>query len=77
MKYFRVWGSRGKNRETDEYFDTKEWTMAVGPRVRKVTKFGKQSVNIFGLVTYSPNHDADGIAPDWLYKVNVTFLLLK
>jgi hypothetical protein len=58
-------------------FDTKEWTLAVGPRVGKVTKFGKQPVNLFGQITYNPNDDTDEIAPDWSYKVNVTFLFPK
>ena len=55
-------------------FDTNEWTLAVGPRLGKVMKFGKQPVNLFGMVTYNPNDDTDEIAPDWTYKFNMTFL---
>jgi hypothetical protein len=55
-------------------FDTKEWTFALGPRVGKVTKFGKQPVNLFGQITYNSNDDTDEIAPEWTYKFNVTFL---
>jgi hypothetical protein len=55
-------------------FRTEEWTLAVGPRLGKVMKFGKQPVNLFGQVTYNPNDDTDEIAPDWTYKFNMTFL---
>ncbi len=58
-------------------FRTEEWTLAVGPRVGKVTKFGHQPVNLFAQVTYNSNDDTDEIAPEWIYKVNITFLFPK
>ena len=33
-----------------------------------------QPVNLFGQITYNPNDDTDEIAPEWIYKANVTFL---
>jgi hypothetical protein len=55
-------------------FNTKEWTTVLGARVGKVTKFGSQPVNLFGQVVYNSNDDTDEIAPEWAYKVNLTFL---
>ena len=58
-------------------FRTEEWTYAIGPRIGRVTRFGDQPVNLFGQVTYNSNDDTDEIAPEWIYKVNVTFLFPK
>jgi hypothetical protein len=58
-------------------FRTEEWTFALGPRLGKVTKFGKMPVNLFGQITYNSNDDTDEIAPEWSYKLNVTFLFPK
>ena len=58
-------------------FNANEWTFALGPRLGKVTKFGKQPVNLFGQVTYNPNDDTDEVAPEWSYKLNLTFLFPK
>jgi hypothetical protein len=55
-------------------FNTNEWTTALGARVVKVTKFGSQPVNLFGQIVYNSNDDTDEIAPEWSYKVNMTFL---
>jgi hypothetical protein len=58
-------------------FRTEEWTFALGPRLGRVTKFGKMPVNLFGQFTYNPNDDTDEIAPEWSYKFNMTFLFPK
>ena len=58
-------------------FRTEEWTLAWGGRVGKVTKFGKQPVNLFGQAIYNSNDDTDEIAPEWTYKINATFLFPK
>ena len=55
-------------------FRTNNWTLALGPRVGKVTKFGKQAVNLFGQVTYNPLDHDDEVAADWTFKVNLTLL---
>ena len=55
-------------------FNAKEWTFALGPRIGKVTKFGKQPVNLAAQITYNPNDDTDEVAPEWTYKFNMTFL---
>jgi hypothetical protein len=55
-------------------FNANEWTFALGPRVGKVTKFGKQPVNLFAQFSYNPNDDTDEVAPEWSYKLNLTFL---
>ena len=55
-------------------FNANEWTFALGPRLGKVTRFGKQPVNLFGQFTYNPNDDTDELAPEWADKSNMTFL---
>jgi len=55
-------------------FNANEWTFALGPRLGRVTKFGKQPVNLFGQFYYNPNDDTDEVAPEWSYKLNLTFL---
>lgn len=55
-------------------FMTDNWTLAIGPRVGKVTKFGKQPVNLFGQVTWNPLDNDDQVSSEWTFKVNVTFL---
>jgi hypothetical protein len=58
-------------------FMTDNWTLQIGPRVGKVTKIGKQPVNLFGQVTWNPLHNDDQITPEWTFKVNMTFLFPK
>ncbi len=58
-------------------FMTDNWTLAIGPRVGKVTKFGKQPVNLFGQVTWNPLDNDDQVTAEWTFKVNVTFLFPK
>ena len=58
-------------------FMTDNWTLAIGPRVGKVTKFGKQPVNLFGQVTWNPLDNDDQVSSEWTFKVNVTFLFPK
>ena len=58
-------------------FNANEWTFALGPRLGKVTKFGKQPVNLFAQFSYNPNDDTDEVAPEWSYKLNLTFLFPK
>jgi hypothetical protein len=58
-------------------FMTDNWTLAIGPRVGKVTKFGKQPVNLFGQVTWNPLDNDDQVSAEWTFKVNVTFLFPK
>jgi hypothetical protein len=55
-------------------FKTNNWNLQLGPRVGKVTKFGKQPVNLFGQITYNPLDHDDEVAADWSFKVNLTFL---
>ena len=55
-------------------FRTNNWTLALGPRVGKVTKFGKQPVNLFGQITYNPLDYDDEITADWSFKINLTML---
>jgi hypothetical protein len=42
--------------------------------VGRVTKFGKQPINLFGQVYYNSVDKDDEISPEWTYKVNMTFL---
>jgi hypothetical protein len=58
-------------------FKTNNWNLQLGPRVGKVTKFGKQAVNLFGQVTYNPLDHDDEVAADWTFKVNLTLLFPK
>jgi hypothetical protein len=55
-------------------FKANEWTTALGAKVGRVTKFGSQPVNLFGQIVYNTNDDTDVVAPEWSYKVNLTFL---
>ena len=55
-------------------FNANEWTFALGPKLGKVTRFGKQPVNLFAQFSYNPNDDTDEVAPEWSYKLNLTFL---
>ena len=50
---------------------TDNWTTAWGGRV---TKFGKQPVNLFGQAYYNSEDKDDEVSPEWSYKVNITFL---
>lgn len=52
-----------------------EWSLPTGPRLGKVTKWGKQPVNLFGSVLYNPN--SSGANAQWTAKVNVTLLFPK
>ena len=58
-------------------FKTSNWTLALGPRVGKVTKFGKQPVNLFGQVTYNPLDNDNEVASELTFKVNLTLLFPK
>ena len=58
-------------------FRTDLWTLAIGPRVGRVMKFGKQPVNLFGQVTYNPIDYNDQVASKWMFKVNLTLLFPK
>ena len=58
-------------------FKANEWTYAIGGRLGKVLKFGAQPVNMFGQITYNSNDDTDEVAPEWSYKINMTFLFPK
>ena len=55
-------------------FMTDNWTLQIGPKVGKVTKFGEQPVNLFGVVTWNPLDNDDQVTPEWTFKINVTFL---
>jgi hypothetical protein len=55
-------------------FMTDNWTLQLGPRVGKVTKFGKQPVNLFGQVMWNPLDNDDQVSAEWTFKINVTFL---
>jgi hypothetical protein len=58
-------------------FRTDNWTLAIGPRLGKVMKFGKQPVNLFGQVYYNPKDYDDQVAAKWTFKVNLTLLFPK
>ena len=58
-------------------FKTNNWTLALGPRVGKVTKFGKQNVNLFIQPTYNPLDHDDEVAAEWTIKLNLTLLFPK
>ena len=58
-------------------FRTDDWTLAIGPRVGRVMKFGKQPVNLFGQVTYNPLDNDDQVAAEWSFKINLTLLFPK
>jgi hypothetical protein len=58
-------------------FRTDLWTLAIGARLGKVMKFGKQPVNLFGQVYYNPIDYNNQVAPEWTFKVNLTFLFPK
>lgn len=58
-------------------FRTNNWTLALGPKVGKVMKFGKQPVNLFGQITYNPLDNDDEVAAEWSFKVNMTLLFPK
>jgi hypothetical protein len=55
-------------------FMTDNWTLALGPRVGKVTKFGKQPVNVFIQPLWNPLDNDDQVSAEWTFKINVTFL---
>jgi hypothetical protein len=48
------------------------WTMPLGVKVGRVTKLGRQAVNIFGEVMGTPLHD--GPVPKWSFKVGLSLL---
>jgi hypothetical protein len=53
-------------------FETDKWTMPFGPKVGRVFNIGKQPVNMFGAVYYSPLHD--GPSEKWTARVGLTLL---
>jgi hypothetical protein len=53
-------------------FETDKWTMPFGPKVGRVFHIGKQPVNMFGAVYYSPLHD--GPSEKWTARVGLTLL---
>jgi hypothetical protein len=58
-------------------FRTRDWTLAIGPRIGKVTKFGKQPVNLFFQPTYNPLDNDDQVSSEWTLKFNLTFMFPK
>jgi hypothetical protein len=58
-------------------FMTQNWTLAIGPRVGRVMKFGKQPVNLFGQVTWNPLDNDDQVSSEWTFKLNLTLLFPK
>ena len=58
-------------------FRTNKWALQLGPRLGKVTKFGKQPVNLFGQVTYNPLDHDDIVSTEWSFKINLTMLFPK
>jgi hypothetical protein len=55
-------------------FSSDKWTWALGGRVGKVTRLGKQPVKLFGEVLYNPEDD-NGPTAEWSAKLNITFLI--
>ena len=58
-------------------FRTNNWILALGPRLGKVTKFGKQPVNLFGEFYFNPIENDDVVAPKWTFKASMTLLFPK
>ena len=54
---------------------SKEWNIPLGFRLGKVTKFGKQPVNLFIEPLYQP--EDNGLAAEWSIKLNLTLLIPK
>jgi hypothetical protein len=54
-------------------FDTKKWTLQLGPQVGRVFKIGKQPVKMFGAVYHNPIDDG-GATAKWTAKIGLTFL---
>jgi hypothetical protein len=55
-------------------FNSNNWTLAIGPKVGRVMKFGEQPVNVFGAVYYNPIDNDNAVSAEWTIKVGVTFL---
>ena len=56
-------------------FMTRKWTFPIGPKLGRVFKIGKQSVNGFGGMYYSPLND--GPTARWTAKIGLTLLFPK
>jgi hypothetical protein len=54
---------------------SEKWNLPLGVRLGKVTKFGKQPVNLFVEPIYQPENN--GLAMEWAVKLNLTFLIPK
>ena len=55
--------------------NTNEWNLPIGPRFGKVTKMGKQPLNIFGGAYYNPESTAG--TGKWAFKLSVSLLFPK
>ncbi len=53
-------------------WETSDWVLPLGLKVGKVTKIGKQPMNIFAEVFGSPLND--GASPRWSFKISFTLL---
>ena len=58
-------------------WETDNWTFPLGLRVGRVTKLGKQPVNLFGEVFGSPGDEGDAALPRWSAKISFTLLFPK
>jgi hypothetical protein len=58
-------------------FMTDNWTLAIGPKVGRVMKFGKQPVNLFFQPTWNPLDNDDQVSSEWTFKLNLTLLFPK
>jgi hypothetical protein len=54
---------------------SEKWNIPLGLRFGKVTKFGKQPVNLFIEPLYQP--EDNGVAAEWSAKLNLTLLIPK
>jgi hypothetical protein len=57
-------------------FNSKKWTLNLGPQVGKVTKIGKRPVKFFGAIYHNPIDD-NGATPKWTAKLGLTLLFPK
>jgi hypothetical protein len=55
-------------------FASNNWTLAIGPKVGRVMKLGKQPVNVFGAVYYNPIDNDNAVSAEWTIKAGITFL---
>jgi hypothetical protein len=56
-------------------FETDAWSLNIGGRLGKVTKFGGQPVDLWGGVYANPIDKDNTVSGRWTFKLNIAFLL--